>query len=291
MQSAEIPNTAPWWHATKSLANARVLGAVLVAAVVLAATWWARIAAHAAPTPYHPATPVDMAGSLARGAAWIWPGSNGPLAGEQGVASHREAAVLVETMVIRKGHIERNARTQPYPLPAGVRLLPVLHVEAASDAPDSLTLAQRHAIVATALRLAVAAGSDRLQLDFEAPARQREAYVQLVAALRAALPSQVRLSVTALAHWCAQGDWLDRLAADEVVPMLYRLGTQAERWRERFLDPAAAGLAQRCRGPAMGFVTNDPPPAALLHRVARPYWFDESAWSNPSYPTPALLHP
>ncbi|MFO1217894.1 MAG: hypothetical protein U1E89_05855 [Burkholderiaceae bacterium] len=261
--------------------------------MLLAAAWWSRAAAGAAPAlPLGLATAADISSSLSRGAAWIWPGSNGPLVGTQAAAPYREAAVLVESMLIRQGHIERSARTRPYRLPAGARLLPVLHVEAAGDAPDALTPAQQQTIVAAALRLtAESAGSGWLQLDFEAPARQRQAYAQLVAALRAALPPQVRLSVTALAHWCTQGDWLDRLAADEVVPMLYRLGRQAERWRERFVDPAAAGLARRCRGPAMGFATNDPPPVALLHRVARPYWFDESAWSNPSHPPPALLQP
>jgi hypothetical protein len=98
----------------------------------------------------------------------------------------------------------------------------------------------------------------------------------------------VRLSVTALAHWCTQGDWLDRLPVDEVVPMLYRLGAHADEWRRRFAQ-GDAGLARRCQGPALGFATNDPPPPALLARAARPYWFDEAAWSNPSRPPRHLV--
>jgi hypothetical protein len=69
--------------------------------------------------------------------------------------------------------------------------------------------------------------------------------------------------------------------------MLYRLGPHAADWRRRWLrdDPAVAAT---CRGPALGFATDDPPPAALLARTPRPYWFDESAWSNLSRPPQSL---
>jgi hypothetical protein len=152
--------------------------------------------------------------------------------------------------------------------------------------------AQREAVVRALLRQVAAAdgGAGVVQLDFEAPPRQRSSYRQLIAEARAALPDRIRLSVTALAHWCAEGDWLDRLEADEVVPMLYRLGPQASLWRHRIArgDPA---LARRCRGPAMGFATDEPPPAALLRRIERAYWFDNDAWSNPSRPTVYLEVP
>jgi hypothetical protein len=237
-----------------------------------------------------PASNAEVAASLAFGVAWIWPNSNGPK-GERGdVAPYREAAVLVESMVLRAAGIERGGRTRPLILPAGVRLLPVVHVEAAADAPADLTPAQRDAVVAAVRRHAgtAAAGAGLLQLDFEAPSRTRDSYLRLISAVREALPAGVRLSVTVLAHWCAQGDWLDHLPVDEVVPMLYRLGPHSDAWRRRF-DQGDATLARRCRGPALGFVTNDPPPSNLLARTARPYWFDEAAWSNPSHPPRHLI--
>lgn len=229
----------------------------------------------------HRASPADVSASLARGTAWVWPASNGPL------SPYREAAVLVESLVLRARTVERGGRTQPLALPKGVRLVPVVHVEAAPDAPAELLPAQREIILAAVRRQGrIAAGL--LQLDFEAPARQRESYRALVAAVRKTLPPGVRLSVTALAHWCTQGDWLDRLDADEVVPMLYRLGPHADDWRRRF-EQGDASLARACRGPAMGFATNDPPTPNLLTRTVRPYWFDEAAWSNPSRPPRHLI--
>lgn len=231
------------------------------------------------------ASAAEIAASLARGIAWIWPDSNGPQSAHNNAAPYGEAAVLVESLVLRGAGIEHGGRTWPLALPAGVSLIPVVHVEAAADVPAEFTPAQRNAVIAAVRRQAAtaAAGAGLLQLDFEAPARSRKAYGELVAAVREALPTGVRLSVTALAHWCAQGDWLDRLPVDEVVPMLYHLGTHADDWRRRFVQDDT-GLARRCRGPALGFATNDPPPPALLARSARPYWFDEASWSNPSRP-------
>jgi hypothetical protein len=231
------------------------------------------------------ATSTEIAASLAHGVAWIWPDSNGPQTPRGTAAPYRDAAVLAESLMLRGAGVEHGGRTQQLALLAGVRLVPVVHVEAAADVPAEFTPAQRNAVIAAVRRQAGAAvaGAGLLQLDFEAPARTRDAYRALVAAVREALPDEVRLSVTVLAHWCTQGDWLDHLPVDEVVPMLYRLGPHADDWRRRFVqdDPT---LARRCRGPALGFATNDPPPPALLARATRPYWFDEAAWSNPSRP-------
>ncbi|RZL87988.1 MAG: hypothetical protein EOP73_30865 [Variovorax sp.] len=240
-----------------------------------------------------PASNAEVAASLAQGVAWIWPDSNGPSPdpGSRAPQRYREAAVLVEALVLRAGGVERVGRRQPLSLPEGVSILPVVHVEATADTPDAFSAAQRSAVIAAVRRQAAAAqaGSGMLQLDFEAPSRHRLAHAALLTDARAALPPTVRLSITALAHWCAQGDWLDRLPVDEVVPMLYRLGPHAGEWRARF-ERGDTALARRCRGTALGFATNDPPPAALLRRSARAYWFDESAWSNPSRP-PRHLFP
>ena len=268
-------------------------GMLCIAAGVVLAAGWLAYTRHASARLDAQAgvSPTDVAASLARGVAWIWPNSNGPQTGATRVVPYREAAVLVESLVLRAdGSTERTARTAPLTLPAGVHILPVVHVESAADTAAELTPTQVDAILAAVRRQAATAvaGAGLLQLDFEAPLRQREAYRTLVAAVRNTLPAQVRLSVTVLAHWCTQGDWLDQLPVDEVVPMLYRLGPHADGWRRRFAQDAA-GLAQRCRGPALGFATNDPPSPALLARATRPYWFDESAWSNPSRPPRYLV--
>ncbi len=262
------------------------LGALLLVAAVAWAAQRAAATGHAVPIASRAEIDRSVAGP---GIAWIWPLSNGPAAtwadAGQGRGQPHEAAVLVETLLVQAQGVARMPRTQPLALPAGTRVLPVLHVESEAAAPDELLPAQRRAIVAAFLRHVdeATAGAGMIQLDFEAPHRQRASYVALVAELRQALPPRLRLSVTALAHWCVQSDWLDRLPVDEVVVMLYRLGPHAQEWRDRWAG-GDRRLALRCRGPALGFATNDPPPRALLAGTARPYWFDESGWSNPSLP-------
>lgn len=294
MPAPESPCT-PWRSAACATTVAGL--AVLAALEALAAA----PAAATDPAAAAPATAAAMAGSLARGVAWIWPTSHGPrwetsaAARRPGTAPptapYREAAVLVESLVLRAQGVERGARRLPLPLPPGVKPLPVVHVEAAADAPDRFTPAQLAALEAAVRRHAplAAAGAGLLQLDFEAPRRQWPAYRELIARLRRTLPAELRLSVTALAHWCTDPQrWLDQLPVDEVVPMLYRLGAQPARWHQRFLD-GDARLATRCRGPALGFATDEPPPAALLDRTARAYWFDAAGWSNPAAPPRHLL--
>jgi hypothetical protein len=78
-----------------------------------------------------------------------------------------------------------------------------------------------------------------VQIDFEVRQSQRPILVDLIRDVRASLPQDVELSMTALASWC-QEDWLHGLPVDEIVPMLFRMGRsdpdirrQLERdWRE-----------------------------------------------------------
>lgn len=203
--------------------------------------------------------------------AWVWHSSDAPSTGYQ------EAAVLMESLVLRGTGVERMPRSRALVLPQGVKLTPVIHVQAGSDAPDRFTPAQNRALLEAVQRQARHSTSGWLQLDFEAPTRQRRAYLALAHQIRQQLPASLKLSVTVLLGWCAQGDWLNELAADELVPMLYRLGPAAGQWRARWSDPGAAWHT-RCRAAAAGYALQEPPDAAMLEGVARRYWFNERNW-------------
>lgn len=165
------------------------------------------------------------------------------------------------------------------------RLLPVLHIEAfGTRRPpvlDGRAVALWSGQLAEAIeRLAV----PRVQIDFEARAGQRDFYRDVLAALRARLPADVRLSITALASWCGEPAWLSSLPVDEVVPMYFRMGP-AERglWRRRLAEPGA--LPPACRA-AVG-VSVDEWPALVaevgMARLAglgdRPWYvFSPQAW-------------
>ncbi len=222
-----------------------------------------------------------LAGATAHAAddiAWIWPTSGAP------PGPLREAAVLVETVVLQGQGVVRRPRMQALVMAPGVAVTPVVHVQAGAGSGAVFTPAQRHAVLVALQRYAPRASSGTVQLDFEAPPRQREAYLALVADARRLLPRTLKLSVTALASWCRQGDWLDRIEADEVVPMLYRLGPESEDWRRLWLHNPER-LHARCRGPAVGFAVQEMPASPVFDRYTRRYWFHERNWSTP-LPTP-----
>ena len=61
-----------------------------------------------------------------------------------------------------------------------------------------------------------------LQVDFDARQSQREWYAGVLRRVRAQMPPQMPLSITALASWCSyDGYWLRTLPVDEAVPMLF----------------------------------------------------------------------
>ena len=203
--------------------------------------------------------------------AWVWLNSDAPGGG------YAEAALLVESFVFTAEGFERQPRTRPLALPGGMRLTPVIHVEAGPASGTRFSGRQRAALRAAFERQLRYSTSGWVQLDFEAPARQRAAYVELVRELQAQLAGRVRLSATVLAAWCAQGDWLQTLAAHELVPMLYRLGPAAAVWQARWSrrDPT---LAPRCLGEAVGYALREAPAAGLQLAVPRRYWFNARNW-------------
>ena len=165
-------------------------------------------------------------------------------------------------------------------------LLAVLHIEAFDPRhPADLDAAAVERWADGLHRVIRRLGVSAAQIDFEARARQRAFYADMLRALRARLPRDFRLSATALASWCGDPAWLDALPLDEVVPMYFRMGA-AERdlWRRRMLDverlPATA-----CRR-AAGIATDEwqavardlPEPALARFDGRRLYLFSPSAW-------------
>jgi len=53
---------------------------------------------------------------------------------------------------------------------------------------------------------------------------ERDFYRALLQDLRAQLPDNVPLSMTALASFCIGDRWLEGLPVDEAVPMIFRMG-------------------------------------------------------------------
>lgn len=136
------------------------------------------------------------------------------------------------------------------------------------------------------VHLALAHGRvDGLQIDYDAKQLEREFYVKLLKHLRQQLPTDLTLSMTALASWSQGDQWLrqsierDHLAIDYVVPMFFTMGVGK--------DQAVHLLQDNLPGPfngnrSIGFSLGEASTISLissrLKRLDRIYLFCSPGW-------------
>jgi hypothetical protein len=208
---------------------------------------------------------------LAQPVAWLWDNAALP------PWSIAEAAVLQRHILLSGDSATTRQRMVAPHLPGGTRVTPVVHVEVSIIHPPRHIELQAPLILQAMREAAQASTSGWVQLDMEAHPSQRQFYRDLVRQLRAALPADIRLSVTALAWWCRSPAWLDDLAADEVVPMFFRMGRDSDAMRT-LLEQSPQSLHARCRTGSAGFSPQEPVAASITERYRKTYWFDRRAW-------------
>lgn len=192
-----------------------------------------------------------------------------------------DAEVAVQTGFIELSGDRLIVRGRRFPLAAtpGQVTTAVVHVQI--DPRRRLVwTAEREVQVAQAvLRLGRRPGVRRLQVDFEVRASERPILLAVLRGVRAGLPRDVALSMTALASWCETETWLGEAPVDEIVPMLFRMGPGGERLKARL---AAGGdfAHLACRGALA--VSADAP---LLRAPAgrRVYLFNPRSWTAASF--------
>jgi hypothetical protein len=187
-------------------------------------------------------------------------------------------AALAATLTLRGEGVALAPRHNPLALPEGVSRVAVAHVETDRAEPPALNAEQLRRFVD-----ALAAVSDEvphrvLQIDYEAVASQRDFFIDAIAALRRRLPGAA-ISVTALASWCFNESWTGRIEADEVVPMLFRMGYDGRRVRARF-ENGGDFQGTQCRS-SFGIATDELP--AKLPPGRRVYVFSPRRWTSQSY--------
>lgn len=160
---------------------------------------------------------------------------------------------------------------------ADAQLLPVVHIDAAPSWRPALNSLQKEQIVETTVAVADRYGRRAVQMDFEALPSQRAFYFDVLQDLRTRLPGY-RLSVTALASWCADPDlaWLKALPVDEVVAMPFRMGFDSAEWRRklagmpRWPNPACTATSRALDEPNL-----DGPVAARVFLFSPRPWTPE----------------
>ena len=139
-------------------------------------------------------------------------------------------AFLAQSLAISGNRLTLRPRRQPLRITANP-LVAVTRVEVdpvATLALDDRQLLDAAAIIARTALLPRVVG---VQIDFDARASERPIYERLLHDVRDRLPAAMPLSITALASWCREDDWLRGLPIDEAVPMLFRMGPVNEPFR------------------------------------------------------------
>lgn len=203
--------------------------------------------------------------------AWLWKDAAPP-------AWSRARVAVVDRHILLSGDtIRERAGAKPRRLPAGTQVTPVVHVELDLLRPSASLRAASPVIIKAMHSAAQATTSGWVQLDLEARPSQRADYRALVQELRSVLPTKIQLSVTALAWWCRSPAWLDGLAANEVVPMFFKMGRDGQAVRALVAQRPAA-LHPLCRSGSAGFSPQEPFDRAVIARYAQTYWFDYHGW-------------
>lgn len=183
-------------------------------------------------------------------------------------------APLIATVTLHADDFRVAPRRQPLALPPDTPVTAVVRVELDASRPPVLSRDQASRVAQTMIALASAEKFTTLQVDFDAPVSARPFYRQLLSDLRAALPKETRLSMTALASWCLGDPWVGKLPVQEIVPMTFRMGADATKVRQHLASGQEFHVA--CRF-ALGVSTDEPLPRALSRR--RLYVFPTASWT------------
>jgi hypothetical protein len=187
-------------------------------------------------------------------------------------------AFLAATLTLRGEGVVLTPRHNPLALPEGASRVAVVHVETDRAEPPVLSGEQLRRFVEALALVSDEVPHRVLQVDYEAVASQRAFFIDAIAALRRRL-SGAAISVTALASWCFNESWTWRLEADEVVPMLFRMGYDGRRVRAQFAGGGDFRSAE-CRS-SLGIATDELP--AALPPGRRVYVFSPRRWTPETY--------
>jgi uncharacterized protein DUF3142 len=209
----------------------------------------------------------------------------------RGLAADVGVAFLAQTITIDGARADVRPRRQRLRVDAGTVLVAVTRVETrradrgipeAPTGPGRRALQDAERVAAAIARTASLPQVAGVQVDFDAAASERAFYRDLLTRLRARLPRDTTLSITALASWCGGDSWMAALPIDEAVPMLFRMGPFNEPYaRLAQASPQATGDRSprrriECRG-ALGLSLDEP--RAIETTPRRIYVFNPEPWT------------
>ncbi len=190
-----------------------------------------------------------------------------------GVAFH------AQTLKLSKDDVSFQPRRQPLEMAPGTYVIAVTRIDTSksSESRPLLSADQRRRVVDLVRRTIELPDVKAVQIDFDATVSERKFYRELIGEIRAALPPDIPLTMTALASWCAGDTWFNDFPVDEAVPMAFVMGADSDRIRD-FLAKGNDWREPLCRG-SYGFALEEPI-SAPLKPERRIYYFKSSAWER-----------
>jgi len=186
----------------------------------------------------------------------------------------RYAVAYLDQTIFISPRVWSRPRLQRLLVSPATRIIAVVRIEAgtAGAAIDAPGLPAQ--VASLIQRSAQKPRTAMLQIDYDATRSQRAFYVNLLREVSKRLPEGMPLSITALASWCADDNWIGGLPVDEAAPMFFRMGpdhphTDQPGWTYPLHEPLCQTSA--------GVSTDEPWPA--LRRDQRVYVFHPGAWT------------
>jgi len=184
-------------------------------------------------------------------------------------------AYLATTLDLAADSVIVRPRFQPLTVPPHTMLIAVVQIEIAWRTPPTLSASQRTRAAAIIAGLADTSPA-AIQIDFDATRSERGFYRDLLTEVRSRLPAAMPLSITALTSWRLDDGWISALPIDEAVPMLYRMGPDADRIRAYLLG--GGEFTPTISRESIG-LSLDTPIAGLSTSEKRIYLFSPHPWS------------
>jgi hypothetical protein len=188
-------------------------------------------------------------------------------------------AFLAQTLILQEDEVVFRPRRQPLKVSPATKLMAVTRIESLKTTGKRAALSdrQKDELVKLVLKTLELDKVSAIQIDFDAASSERTFYSGLLKDLRARLPVNTPLSMTALASFCIGDRWLDDLPVDEAVPMIFRMGADDKAIK----NSLAAGNDFReplCRH-SYG-VAIDEPLEMKMDQTRRLYVFSDHAWTE-----------
>ena len=187
-------------------------------------------------------------------------------------------AFLAQTLVLQNDEVIDRPRFQTLKVNPATKLIAVTRIESSKLAGQTAALSdsQKEKIVAFISKTSLMKNISAIQIDFDAAVSERDFYRRLLAAVRAKLPAQMPLSITALASFCLGDRWFEDLPVDEAIPMIFRMGAD-DQTIKGFLSNGHDFAEPLCRQ-SYG-IAIDEPVAIKFRSERRIYLFNNRAWT------------